>query len=178
MDVNKDGEIPVGSVPESTVTESEHVAGETLVGSGGDTAQGQIEGSFSNGVEDDSCHGNDIMVKVLGSDVYVGGVCTSGSGENLDDENEDAVPMDVEVVSEKPVNSIGIDGCGAIDEQDGELLKQGNGGSLGVSESLEEKAQHVDGMTREASLGEIVTNFHYFQRSAFLRFKISTIMEI
>ncbi|XP_062092861.1 uncharacterized protein LOC133798542 [Humulus lupulus] len=165
MDVTKDRGVPVGSVSESTVTESEHVAGETLVGTGDDAVQGKIEGSFNDGVEDESCHGNDIMVEVLGSDVYVGGVCTSESGENLDDGNDDAVPLDAEVVSERPVNPIGIDGGSAVDGSDsrdagvsgGELLNQGNGGSLGVSESVEEKAQHVDGMTREASSGEMVT---------------------
>lgn len=145
MDENKDKDVLVVSVSESTtVTESttaEQVAGETLV-------QGQIEGSF------DSCNGDDIMVEVLGSEVYVGGVCTSGSGENLDDDEMGrGGSVDDEVGSERPVHhSVGGDG-GAVDRLDlrdtdvsgGEALNQGigteNEGSLGVPESVEEKAE-------------------------------------
>lgn len=154
MDENKDR---VVSVSESIVTEStttttttttttEHVAGEDL------SFQGQIDGAF------DSCNGDDLMVEVLGSEVYVGGVCTSGSGENLDDDDNvgRSVSVDAEVGSERPV-SIGRDG-GAVDGLDlwdagvsgGEAVNQGTGAgneaSLGVSEPVEEKGEVVGGV--------------------------------
>lgn len=156
MDETKDRDVLVGSVTESTVTESENVAGETLVGSG----EGLVQGSFNEGVEGESCHGDDIMVEVLGSDVYVGGVCTSGSGENLDDENREGAPMDVEVVSERPINPIGGGDSGVVvgsESRDASASGGENGGSLGVSESVEEKAQLVDGaVTKEANSEELV----------------------
>ncbi|PON64335.1 PWWP domain containing protein [Trema orientale] len=146
----KDRDIPVGSVSGSTVTESEHVAGETLVGSG--QVQGQIEGSFNEGLEGhESCHGDDIMVEVLGSDVYVGGVCTSGSGENLDDENGGGAIMDFEVVSERPVNPIVGDG-GAVDGSD----SQGDAGVPGGEAFNQGTATENEGVTREVSSGGVV----------------------
>ncbi|PON58518.1 PWWP domain containing protein [Parasponia andersonii] len=145
----KDRDVPVGSVSESTVTESEHVAGETLVGSG--QVQGQIEGSFNEGLEGhESCHGDDIMVEVLGSDVYVGGVCTSGSGENLDDENGGGAIMDFEVVSERPVNPIVGDG-GTVDGSD----LRGDAGVLG-GEALNQGTGTENEGVREVSSGGVV----------------------
>ncbi|KAJ1395026.1 PWWP domain [Sesbania bispinosa] len=73
---------------ESTVAHDEKVGGETLEGSVDCGGQVQMEGSLSEELvgEGGACNGKDVMVEVLGSDVYIDGVCTRGSGAELNDE--------------------------------------------------------------------------------------------
>ncbi|XP_050155492.1 uncharacterized protein LOC126629486 [Malus sylvestris] len=111
MDELKDKDVDVGSGSESTVSASGHVAGETLAGSEACVIGGQVEGSFGEDVGDDEggdCDGGDIMVEVLGSNVYVGGVCTSGDGDNEGVGHDDSVEVDMGL--ESNVRSPGGDG--------------------------------------------------------------------
>ncbi|KAE9617544.1 putative non-specific serine/threonine protein kinase [Lupinus albus] len=62
-----------------------HVGDETIHESMEYEGQVQIKGTFSEEVDGD-CNGRDVMVEVLGSDLYIDGVCTSGSGAELNDE--------------------------------------------------------------------------------------------
>ncbi|KAL6290782.1 hypothetical protein ACE6H2_008292 [Prunus campanulata] len=120
MDEQKEKDVPVGTGSESTVTAGGHVAGESLAGSEACVSEGQVEGSFTEDVgEDDggSCNGDDIMVEVLGSNVYVGGVCTSGDGEKSDDEVGRDESDEVDMGSERTVGSLGGDG-GGVGEPD------------------------------------------------------------
>ncbi|BFG22508.1 hypothetical protein CerSpe_087820 [Prunus speciosa] len=120
MDEQKEEDVPVGTGSESTVTAGGHVAGEYLAGSEACVSEGQVEGSFTEDVgEDDggSCNGDDIMVEVLGSNVYVGGVCTSGDGEKSDDEVGRDESDEVDMGSERNVGSLGGDG-GGVGEPD------------------------------------------------------------
>ncbi|XP_029129577.1 uncharacterized protein LOC109810171 [Cajanus cajan] len=73
---------------ESTVTHEEKVGGETLEGSVDCGGQVQMEGSFSEELvgEVGACNGKDVMVEVLGSDVYIDGVCTRGNDAELSGE--------------------------------------------------------------------------------------------
>ncbi|KAI5346166.1 hypothetical protein L3X38_014045 [Prunus dulcis] len=120
MDEQKENDVPVGTGSESTVTAGGHVAGETLAGSEACVSEGLVEGSFTEDAgEDDggSCNGDDIMVEVLGSNVYVGGVCTSGDGEKSDDEVDRDESDEVDMGSERNVGSLGGDG-GGVGEPD------------------------------------------------------------
>ncbi|RDY01809.1 putative oxidoreductase GLYR1, partial [Mucuna pruriens] len=73
---------------ESTVTHKEKVEGETLEGSVDCGGQVQMEASLSEELvgEGGACNGKDVMVEVLGSDVYIDGVCTHGNGAELSGE--------------------------------------------------------------------------------------------
>ncbi|XP_019435573.1 PREDICTED: uncharacterized protein LOC109342051 isoform X2 [Lupinus angustifolius] len=62
-----------------------HVGDETIPESIDHEGQVQIKGTFSEEVDGD-CNGKDVMVEVLGSDLYIDGVCTSGSGAELNEE--------------------------------------------------------------------------------------------
>jgi hypothetical protein len=149
MDENKVKDVYVGSVSESTtVIVSEHVAGDT---------QTPVEGSISQGVErvedGGGCNGDDIMVEVLGSDVYVDGVCTHGEvgrGRSVEDE----VGLEGEVKSlEGDVKSLGGDGVVSelglreIGVSAGEASNLGSQigveGSSGVVELREEQTKVV-----------------------------------
>ncbi|XP_061363095.1 PWWP domain-containing protein 3-like [Gastrolobium bilobum] len=73
---------------ESTVTHDEKAGVETLEGSLVCGGQVQIEGSFSGELVGDggACNGKDVMVEVLGTDVYIDGVCTRESGAELNEQ--------------------------------------------------------------------------------------------
>ncbi|KAE9617545.1 putative non-specific serine/threonine protein kinase [Lupinus albus] len=62
-----------------------HVGDEIIHESMDSEGQVQIKGTFSEEVDGD-CNGKDVMVEVLGSDLYIDGVCTSGSGAEFNDE--------------------------------------------------------------------------------------------
>ncbi|KAM1406444.1 hypothetical protein ACFXTH_001114 [Malus domestica] len=118
MDEQKDMDVALGSGSESTVSVSGHVAGETLAGAVACVSEGQVEGSFGEDVGDDEggdCEGDDIMVEVLGSNVYVGGVCTNGDGGDEGVGRDESVEVDMG--SEGNVRSSGGDG-GKVGELD------------------------------------------------------------
>ncbi|RXI09084.1 hypothetical protein DVH24_023228 [Malus domestica] len=118
MDEQKDMDFALGSGSESTVSVSGHVAGETLAGAEACVSEGQVEGSFGEDVGDDEggdCEGDDIMVEVLGSNVYVGGVCTNGDGGDEGVGRDESVEVDMG--SEGNVRSSGGDG-GKVGELD------------------------------------------------------------
>lgn len=71
-------------ISESTVTLNENVAGETLEESLDCASQSQIEGLV--GEDAGGCSGKDVMVEVLGSDVYIDGVCTRKNEAEFNDE--------------------------------------------------------------------------------------------
>ncbi|KAK7393103.1 hypothetical protein VNO78_21557 [Psophocarpus tetragonolobus] len=70
---------------ESTVTHEGKVGGETLEVSLGCGDEVQMEGSYSEELAG-ACNGKDVMVEVLGSDVYIDGVCTHENGAELSGE--------------------------------------------------------------------------------------------
>lgn len=143
MDENKEKDVAVGSGLDSK--------GDVAGGAETGASQGQVEGSFSEGVgeEGGSCNGDDLMVEVFGSNVYVGGVCTSGGGDD-----EVGASVEVEMGSERNVTSVGGDGgevselgAGEVGVSGGEALTNRigtkDGDSLGTSESVEERRQVV-----------------------------------
>ncbi|XP_027365959.1 uncharacterized protein LOC113872533 [Abrus precatorius] len=108
---------------ESTVTHGEKGGDGTLERSVGCGGQVQTEGSFSEELveEGGACNGKDVMVEVLGSDVYIDGVCTHGSGAELNDE---------------------VGGGGSVEGDDVKSEVVGTGGSQAV-ESEEAKSENV-----------------------------------
>ncbi|KAG6728465.1 hypothetical protein I3842_02G174200 [Carya illinoinensis] len=147
MDEEKDKDVYVGSVTEpATVVVSEHVAGET-----------QVEGPLSEGVQrvedGGACNGDDVMVEVLGSDVYVDGVCTHGeAGRSGAVENEIGAVGDGNSL-EEDVNSLGggaalseagLRGIGGSSVDASKCgTEAGVEGSLGIVESRGEQTQAV-----------------------------------
>ena len=95
---------------ESIVTHDEKVGGETLEGSVDSGGRVQMEGSFSEELvgEDGACNGKDVMVEVLGSDVYIDGVCTRGTGAELNDEVSCGGSVEGVGDSDKDVKSAGV----------------------------------------------------------------------
>ncbi|KAG5062544.1 hypothetical protein JHK85_003727 [Glycine max] len=73
---------------ETTVTHEEKVRIETLEGSVDCGGEVLMEGSFTEDLvgEGGTCNGKDVMVEVLGSDVYIDGVCTHENGAELSGE--------------------------------------------------------------------------------------------
>ncbi|GLT88912.1 hypothetical protein SLE2022_069190 [Rubroshorea leprosula] len=99
MDEQEEKGVPAGNAKESTVAGSVHVAGgsETVVESMDCDVQGQVEGSFAEGMEGEeggSCNGDDIMVEVLGSHVYVDGICTTDGGGGFGGDSNDKFVSD------------------------------------------------------------------------------------
>ncbi|KAI6676449.1 hypothetical protein NL676_037245 [Syzygium grande] len=90
MDKHEDKELSDPSASESAVSAGEGgISGgrkETLAGAGDGGGQGQREGSLAaEAVAEEGAfsNGDDIMVEVLGSEVFVDGVCRPGDEENL-----------------------------------------------------------------------------------------------
>ncbi|XP_061995361.1 uncharacterized protein LOC133713369 [Rosa rugosa] len=110
-------------------------AGEIVAGAVG--SQGQVS------EEGGPCNGDDLMVEVFGSNVYVGGVCTSGGGDEEDKEVGREESVEVDMGSGRNAGSVGGDG--------------GEAGSGGKVESVEERrgvvaVEEVGVVVREESL--------------------------
>ncbi|KAG6728460.1 hypothetical protein I3842_02G174000 [Carya illinoinensis] len=147
MDEKKGKDVCVGRISESTtLVVSEHVAGEA-----------QVEGPHSEGVErvkdGVACNGDDIMVEVLGSNVYFDGVCTHGEARrSVAVENEigavgdgNSLEEDVKSLGGGPaLGEAGLQGLGGSSvDASKHGTETGVEGSLGIVESRGEQTQAV-----------------------------------
>ncbi|KAL6126514.1 hypothetical protein ACLB2K_074562 [Fragaria x ananassa] len=110
--------------------------------------------------EGGSCNGDDLMVEVFGSNVYVGGVCTSGGGNEEGEEVGRDESVEVEMGSGGNVGSVGGDGGGVSVVGSGgkaesveESLKgagaAGGAGSAVDAEKAEKERKLIGGLLEE-----------------------------
>ncbi|XP_030441565.1 uncharacterized protein LOC115663721 [Syzygium oleosum] len=165
MDKQEDKELSDPSASESAVSAGEDgISGgrkETLAGAGDGGGQGQREGSLAaEAVAEEGAfsNGDDIMVEVLGSEVFVDGVCRPGDEENLKAEASRDASAGGSRGLERGAKSLqdGVSGSEASGFGD----KGGVGGSLGTEsrkQGGERCAEAVESKVEDPVSGEVGT---------------------
>ncbi|XP_030544305.1 uncharacterized protein LOC115750848 isoform X1 [Rhodamnia argentea] len=165
MDKQEDKEISVPSASESAVSSGQDgISGggkETLAGARDCGGQGQREGSLAvETVAEEVAfsNGDDIMVEVMGSEVFVDGVCSPGDEENLKAEGGRDASASGSRGLERDAKSLrdGVSGG----EPSGFGVKGGVGGSPGTEsrkEGGERCTEAVESKVEDPASGEVGT---------------------